>query len=303
MSEVISPSPSLRVVDTEDGPVTVTTIAYLESLSAEKQADLKQLADQVKQLESERAEMQLEAGRALTTRSGDWSSTERMPRIEAARGLEQLVANLNRSIGETVARPRRGIGGLFQSLRDKHEAAELESKVQSATTELNNRYRAVADRLEPATGIADVDTLLAQLARKRSEIADLTDRSQRLKTELVRLSDELKATKRCANQPRFRRFRLTSRSDRQWSPTDLSEPCSETERDCGRVIASHTLPVQDTNSVCRREPWPQHSTRTWISLSRQQLSGSSDPDGCVGSTRRRHPGHNQSTARLSWHEA
>lgn len=195
MSEVISPSPSLRVVDTEDGPVTVTTITYLESLSAEKQADLKQLADQVKQLESERAEMQLEAGRALTTRSGDWSSTERMPRIEAARGLEQLVANLNRSIGETVARPRRGIGGLFQSLRDKHEAAELESKVKSATTELNNRYRAVADRLEPATGIADVDTLLAQLARKRTEIADLTDRSQRLKTELVRLSDELKRRK------------------------------------------------------------------------------------------------------------
>jgi hypothetical protein len=194
MSE-ISPARSLQVVDTEDGPVTVTSINYLETLSAAKQADFKRLADQVKQLEGESAEMQLQAGRALTTRSGEWSSKERLPRIEAARGLEQLVSNLNQSVGETVARPHHGIGRIFQGLRDKHQAAELASEMQSATTELNNRYRAVADGLEPATGIADVDTLLVQLGSRRSDIADLTEKSQRLTTDLQRLSDELKRRK------------------------------------------------------------------------------------------------------------
>lgn len=195
MSEAMTPAPTLQVVDIEDGPVTVTTITYLEALSGDKQAEINRLGDRVKELENEAAEMQLEAGRALTSRSGDWSSTEWNPRIEAARGLEQLVSNLKRSIDETVARPHHGIGGLFQSLRDRHEAADLESKVQSATTELNNRYRSVADGLEPATGIADVDNLLTQFGNRKSEIANQNDKSQQLTKELQLLSDELKRRK------------------------------------------------------------------------------------------------------------
>ncbi len=173
----------------------MTTIDYLETLSAAKQAELTEMANQVKHLEGESAEMQLQAGRTLTARSGELSSAERTPRIEAAQGLEQLVSNLNQGIGETAARPHHGIGGIIQGLRDKHEAAELKSKVQSATTELNNRYRAVAEGLEPTTGITDVDTVLAQIAQRRSEIVDLTHKSQRLATELLSLSDELKRRK------------------------------------------------------------------------------------------------------------
>jgi hypothetical protein len=194
--EVISPTPfSPKEVDTEDGPVTVTTIEHLEELSAQKQLELKQLADEVKQLEGDTAEMEVQAGRLLTARSGSWSSTDRMPRIEAAQGLERLVSNLDHSIGETAARPHHGIGGLIQGFRDKHEGAELESQLASAKSELNNRYRAVADGLEPSTGLAEVDTLLAQLGSKRSQATDLTSRLQQLTTELQRLSDELKRRK------------------------------------------------------------------------------------------------------------
>ena len=196
MSEVISPTPvGSQEVDTEDGPVTVTTINHLEDLSTQKHSELKQLADQAKQLEGETAEMQVQAGRVLTTRSGEWSSQERMPRIEAARGLEQLVSNLDDSIAETAGRPHHGIGGLFQGLRDKREGAELQSQLESAKRELNNRYRAVADDLEPAIGLAEVDSLLAQLGSKRSKMTDLTGKSQQLTTELQRLSDELKRRK------------------------------------------------------------------------------------------------------------
>jgi hypothetical protein len=196
MSEVISPTPvSPKKVDTDDGPVTVTTIDYLEELSIQKQLELKQLADDVKHLDGETAEMQVQAGRVLTARSGAWSSTERMPRIEAAQGLERLVSNLDSTIAETTARPHHGIGGLIQSLRDMHEGAELHSQLESAQGELNNRYRAVADSLEPSTGLAEVDTLLAQLASKRSEITDLTVKLQQLTTELTRMTDELKHRK------------------------------------------------------------------------------------------------------------
>lgn len=196
MSDVISPAPALpQVVDTDDGPVTVTTIEYLEGLSAEKQSALKQLADQASQLEGEVADMQVEAGRILTARSGEWSSTDRIPRVEAARGLEQLASSLDHNIAETASRPHHGIGGLFQSLRDKHEGAELHSQLESAKNELNNRYRAVAEDLGPTTGIAEVDTVLAQLESKRAALADMQGKSNQVTTELQHVSDELKRRK------------------------------------------------------------------------------------------------------------
>ena len=193
---VISPTPvSPTEVDTEDGPVTVTTIDYLEELCGQKELELQHLADQVKQLEGETAEMQIEAGRVLTARSGAWPSTDRMPRIEAARGLEQMLSNLDRSIAETAARPHHGIGGLIQGVRDKHEGAELHSQSESAKSELNNRYRAVADGLQPTTGLAEADTLLTQLGSKRSEIESLSVKLQQLTSQLQRLTDELKRRK------------------------------------------------------------------------------------------------------------
>lgn len=196
MSEVISPTPtSPRAVDTEDGPVTVTTIDHLEELSAQKQLELKQLADHVAQLRAETADMQVEAGRILTTRSTGWSSTDRTPRIEAAQGLEQLVSNLDHRIAEAAARPHHGIGGLIKGLTDKHEGTELQSQLESAKSELNNRYAAVADGLGPSTGVAEVDALLTQQGIKRSEIADLTVKLQQLTSEMERLSDELKRRK------------------------------------------------------------------------------------------------------------
>ena len=194
--EVISPTPvSAQEVETEDGPVTVTTIEYLEGLSAQKQLALKQLGDEVKQLEGETAEMEVQAGRVLTAGSGALSSTDRMPGIEAAQGLERLVSNLDHSVAETAARPHHGIGGLIQSVRDKHEGAELVSQLESAKSELNNRYRAVADGLAPPTGLAEADALLAQLGSKRSAITDLTSKLQELTVELKRMTDELKRRK------------------------------------------------------------------------------------------------------------
>jgi hypothetical protein len=196
MSEVISPTQAgLREVDTDDGPVTVTTIEHLEEISVQKQSDLKQMADEVKNLDGETARIEVEAGRALTDRSSVWPSTGRMPRIEAAQGLERLVSNLENTIAETAARPHHGIGGLIHGLSDKHEVAELNSQLASARSELNNRYRAVADGLEPSTGLAEVDTLLAQLASKRLEITDLTVKLQQVNAELKRLTDELNQRK------------------------------------------------------------------------------------------------------------
>src|SRR5690242_18956085 len=138
MSEVISPTPvSPKQVDTDDGPVTVTTIDYLEGLSVQKQLELKQLADEVKHLDGETAEMQVQAGRVLTSSSSAWTSTERSPLIEAAQGLELLVSSLDSTIAETTARPHHGIVGLIQSLMDKHEGAELHTQLESANGELD----------------------------------------------------------------------------------------------------------------------------------------------------------------------
>lgn len=196
MSEIASPTPIRpSQVDTEDGSVTVTTVDHLEEMVGQNQSELKQLTDKVKQLESENAELQVQVGRLLSASPKAWSSAERMQRIEAALGLEELVSNLNASIVATATRPHHGVGGLFQSLKDKRQRAELQSQVESANIELNIRYRAVADGLEPSTGLVEADVLLAQLTSKRGEITELTGRAQQVTAELERMSDELKRRK------------------------------------------------------------------------------------------------------------
>src|SRR5207244_3593109 len=103
-SPITNPGAALQVVDTDDGPVTLTTIEYLEQLTSSLRTQLEQLSGEIGSAGNQRGELQGKAGCALTRHLNDWSPGERMPRIEAARGLESLVETLSQSLSEITAR-------------------------------------------------------------------------------------------------------------------------------------------------------------------------------------------------------
>jgi len=191
------------VVDTDDGPVTLTTIEYLEQLTSSLRTQLEQLSGEIGSAGNQRGELQGKAGCALTRHLNDWSPGERMPRIEAARGLESLVETLSQSLSEITARPHHGIGGLIGNVKDKHEATQLEAQRKSAQMELETRYREVADQLTAPTGLTEADVLLTQMAELSAHVRELTVKSQSLSSEMQRLAEEVHRRKEVSRQLGF----------------------------------------------------------------------------------------------------
>jgi hypothetical protein len=186
---------ALKVVVTDEGPVTLTSIEYLEQLVRSTQSQLEQLSAQIKTANNQAEAMQARAGWALTRHLNDWSAGERMPRVEAVQGLETLVESLGKDLAEVAARPHHGIGGLIGTVKDKHEAGELEAKLQSAKAELERRYRSIVEQLGPTTGVSEADDLLTQVGQQLAGARGLTAKSQDLTAEMQRLAAEVQQRK------------------------------------------------------------------------------------------------------------
>src|SRR6266567_2039544 len=142
---------SLQVVQTEDGPVSVTSIEYLQQLAAVDERRASDLRSQVADKRGEVGALQARAGAELVAHEKDWTSADRAGRIEAARSLSQLVANLEQRSADVKGRPHHGLGGIVDRVKDSHELDGLQHQLQSARAELDNRYRAVVDHLAAPT--------------------------------------------------------------------------------------------------------------------------------------------------------
>lgn len=199
----ITNSPTPKVVDTDDGPVTVAPIDYLERLDQAQQSQLRQLSDKVQSSQSEIAQLETQAGQTLTDRVTDWASQERLPRIDAARGLETLVSDLEQRISEIEGRERHGLSGLIQGLQAKRERSDVRAKIESAKGELDARYRAVAEGLMPSTGIADADSLLRQIVNEQSQVSNSMSEIESLSAASQRLSKEIDLRKRVRSEAGF----------------------------------------------------------------------------------------------------
>ena len=191
-SETPTPGAAPPVVDTEDGPVTASSIDYLRQTATDKQRAAKALTDRIADLKSQTLRAQIQAGSILSARRSEWASADRAPRIEAALGLEQLVARLDQNVAEVAMHPHHGLGGLVQSFKDRHETDSLHSQLRSAKAELDTRYGAVADLLDGPTGIADADSLLDQVRQNLQQQRDLSAQQETVGAEIGRLTDEIK---------------------------------------------------------------------------------------------------------------
>ena len=193
MTSEIAIQPVPAVVDTPDGPVTQTSVESLELLVRNNQAAGQALAHQIAQTETQVQAMQAQAGSLLTQRQKEWASADRGPRIDVARGLEELIASLESQIAQLQAQTRQGLTGIIRGLKDQHDIGSLQAKLQSARVELTARYRAVAEQLDPPTGIVEADQLLSQIksdlaqsAQLEAEQKDLVDRTTRINDEIAR---------------------------------------------------------------------------------------------------------------------
>ena len=179
------------MVDTPDGPVTQAPIETLEQTVFQEQGEAQQFGTQIAGLQNQLLELQTRAGSILTVRQAEWASADRAARIQVAQGMERLIATLEQSITQLEQQPRQGLGGFVRGLRDKHDIESLETKLRSARVELDNRYRAVADELDPTTGVADADSLLAQIKSGAGQLSDLAARKEELANTTTRLLAEI----------------------------------------------------------------------------------------------------------------
>ena len=193
MTTEITTQPGPAVVETADGPVTQTSVESLEKVVAQTQAAAQELANQIAQTQAHVLALQTQAGSTLTLRQKDWASSDRSPRIDVARGLEDLVSSLERQIVQLQAQPHPGFTGFIRGLKDQHDIDSLQAKLRSAKVELEARYRAVAEQLDSPTGIEEADSLLSQVKQALSQSTvldaqrrDLLDRTTRLTDEITR---------------------------------------------------------------------------------------------------------------------
>ena len=187
--------PALPTVETEDGLITVAMLESLQQDAKELALQAENLLAQIDVARGQAANAQAKAGWLLSTHPANLQPSDRASRIDAARGLGQLVSTLEQSLADVRARPHHGLGGLIQGAKDSHESKSLEEKLRSAQEELNQRYRAVVDQLEPPTGVPDADALLLEASRAEEQVRDLTVTRAAVSTEEERLSDEIKRRK------------------------------------------------------------------------------------------------------------
>jgi hypothetical protein len=182
---------SPQVVQTEDGPVSVTSIEYLQQLASAADKRAGTLQSQVADKRSEVATLQARAGAELVAREKDWASTDRAGRIEAARSLSQLVADLEQRLADVKARPHHGLGGIVDRVKDSRELSGLQHQLQSACAELDNRHRAVVDQLTTPTGLASADDLLTQADSANARATELEAARSAASAEFRRLTEEI----------------------------------------------------------------------------------------------------------------
>ena len=187
--------PALPTVETEDGLVTVASLESLQQNAKELAFQAENLLTQIGAARGQAANAQAKAGWLLSARPGNWQQGDRAARIDAARGLGQLVSTLEQSIADVRGRSHHGLGGLIQGAKDSRETKGLEEKLRSAQEELTQRYRAVVDHLEPPTGVPDADALLLEASQAEAQVQDLTVAQAAVLTEKERVSDEVKRRK------------------------------------------------------------------------------------------------------------
>lgn len=192
-------APEIRVAQTEDGPISLVSLDYLEHLVAQKKQQAADLAAQESDFQSQSRETLAQAGWQLTAHSSDWQSADRSARIDAARGLGQLVSTLERNIAEVSERPHHGIGGVLHRVADARELEGLRKQLVSAQTELDNRYRDVASDVQPPTGVRDADQLLEQTLDLSARATDLHTRNVTLSAEVEGLTTEIAKRRQVLN--------------------------------------------------------------------------------------------------------
>jgi hypothetical protein len=180
-----------QIVETPDGPVTQASIESLDQLAAQNQRTAQDLTNQIGELQKAIQQLQTQAGGILTRRAADWSSSDRAARIDVARGMEAVITSLEPSISQLSAQPHHGLSGFIRGLKDQHDMSSLEAKLQSAEAERDDRYRAVADQLEPATGIPEADALLEQIKADTAQSDALALQQKSVQDTSTRLTEEI----------------------------------------------------------------------------------------------------------------
>ena len=192
-----------QVAQTEDGPITLASLDYVERLCNEQRQLAQDLLKQVSNLQQRARELEASAGLLLTNRQPDWAAADRTAQIDAARALGELVQTLGARIEDLSSQQHHGLGRMLHKVRDKRDVDDLSSKLQSAKAELASRYQAVADQLKGPTGIAEADSLLDQAADTRKQMQDIGDQGQSASAAADRLADEVKRRKDVQTQVGF----------------------------------------------------------------------------------------------------
>ena len=189
-TELASATIAPDVVQTPDGPVTRAPIESLEQTFAERQKQVQELGDEIARLKQDAQPIQAQAGSILVLRRSEWASADSAAQIDVAQGMQDLVARLQQQISQLEDQPHHGFQGLVRGIKDRHDIAGLQSQLKSATVELDARYRAVADKLT-VTGIADVDSKLAQAKDDLERAHMLSAQKQQLEEAVQILTDEI----------------------------------------------------------------------------------------------------------------
>ena len=188
---IATTQPTLPVVQTDDGPVTVAALEYLEQIAATKKTRVDQLASQATDVEKQAGEAKAQAGWQLIAHQPEWKSADFAGRIDAARSLGQLVTKLQQQISEVSGRPHQGLGGVLHRVTDSQEVNRLKKQLESAQAELDNRYRDVAEGVEPSTGIPGADQLLQHAADLGSQASGIATEKESVSQELGNLGSEI----------------------------------------------------------------------------------------------------------------
>lgn len=206
MSQPVAEAPGgseLPVVQTEDGPVTVASIEYLEQLEATKKANVDQLSVFAAAAQQQADDAEAKAGWQLVAHSTEWRSGDWSGRIEAARALGQTVTSLSGEIAEASAREYHGISGALHRMSDVAKIDGLKSRLHSAQLELDIRYREIGRAVDANTGVAEIDDAVRQAHVLRLHSEDLMAQKDRAQHDLNDITAEIARRKDVIKQLGF----------------------------------------------------------------------------------------------------
>jgi hypothetical protein len=184
-------------VELQGGLVSLTGIEQLQAQVKELDARAAQAHAQAANLTQQAQSKMAQAGAVMADRWQDWPAQELFAPIREAIDLQQQLASLDTGVSALHEHPHQGLSGVFERLKDEHEASGLQHQRQPLVQRLHALCEQIAGSA-PATTVAEADATRAEAAGLLQQSKEAEAQAKAARERGASLADEVKRRQEAA---------------------------------------------------------------------------------------------------------